>query len=103
MEIMIYFVLPMLGSIFLVGSMFYGAYRIAGRPQVSRFSWGVMAVYILLTVGFSYIGNTWVNLFFSCLFPFAASLAFRTARTYLAPDFILTAAVFLTDVVVLMV
>lgn len=38
MEIMIYFVLPMLGSIFLVGSMFYGAYRIAGRPQVSRFS-----------------------------------------------------------------
>ena len=63
MEIMIYFVLPMLGSIFLVGSMFYGAYRIAGRPQVSRFSWGVMAVYILLTVGFSYIGNTWVNLF----------------------------------------
>lgn len=103
MDAMLYFFLPLTGSIFLVGSMFYGAYRIAGRPGVSGFSWGVMAVHTLLAVGFSFLGNTWINLFFSCLFPFAAGLAFRTARRCLASDFILASAVFLTDVVVLMV
>ena len=103
MDAMLYFFLPLTGSIFLVGSMFYGAYRIAGRPGVSGFSWSVMAVHTLLAVGFSFLGNTWINLFFSCLFPFAAGLAFRTARRCLASDFILASAVFLTDVVVLMV
>ena len=45
MEILVYVVLPCLGSIFLVGSMFYGAYRIAGQPKLNAVSWGLMAAY----------------------------------------------------------
>lgn len=99
MEILIYLVLPCAGSIFLIGAMFYGAYRIAGQPSVSRLSMALMAAYIAGSVGFSLLGNTWVNLFFMMLFPFAAWWIFGTPKIHYLYYFILSVAVFLTDMV----
>ena len=61
--------------------------------------WGVVAAFILFSVAISILGNTWLNLISILLFPFAAGWAFRTARTFLVPYFILAVSVFLTDVV----
>lgn len=100
MEILVYLILPCVGSIFLVGSMFYGAYRIAGQPKLSRSAWGLMAAYAAVNVACSLLGNTWVNLAFGVLFPFAAMWILKASKSCLVPYFILSAAVFLTDVAV---
>lgn len=102
MEILIYLVLPVLGSLFLTGSLFYGAFRIAGRPKLTRAFWGIVAGYALLSVSFSLLGSTWVNLFFMLLFPFVAQWIFRAPKVYLIPYFIMSAAVFVTDAAVVM-
>lgn len=100
MEILVYLILPCVGSIFLVGSMFYGAYRIAGQPKLSRGAWGLMAAYAAVNVACSLLGNTWVNLAFGVLFPFAAMWILKASKSCLVPYFILSVAVFLTDVAV---
>ena len=100
MEIMIYLILPVVGSFFLLGSMVYGAYRIAGRPRVLRRSWGIVIAFAILNVAGAVFANTWINLFFMLLFPFVMWWVFRTPKIYLVPYFILSTAVFLTDVVV---
>lgn len=102
MEILVYMVLPCLGSIFLVGAMFYGAYRIAGQPKLNAVSWGLMAAYTVVSVAFSLMGSLWVNLAFGILFPFAAIWILKASRACLVPYFILSAAVFLTDAAVAM-
>ena len=76
MEILIYLVLPCAGSAFLLGAMFYGAYRIAGQPSLTRSLLAFMAIYIVVCVAFSTLGSTWVNLAFMLLFPFAAGRIF---------------------------
>lgn len=101
MEILVYLVLPCVGSIFLVGSMFYGAYRIAGEPGLSKRAWLLMAAYTALMVACSLSGSVRVNLAFGILFPFAAMWILKTTKACLVPYFILSAAVFLTDVVVI--
>lgn len=100
MEILVYLILPCVGSIFLVGSMFYGAYRIAGQPKLSRGAWGLMAAYAAVNVACSLLGNTWINLAFGVLFPFAAMWILKASKSCLVPYFILSVAVFLTDVAV---
>ncbi len=102
MEILVYVVLPCLGSIFLVGSMFYGAYRIAGQPKLNAVSWGLMAAYTAVNVALSLFGSFWINLMFGVLFPFAAAWILKASRACLVPYFILSAAVFLTDAAVTM-
>ena len=57
-------VIPCLGSIFLVGAMFYGAYRIAGQPKLHAASWGLMAAYTAANLGCSLLGNFWINLMY---------------------------------------
>ena len=101
MEILVYLVLPCVGSIFLISSMFYGAYRIAGQPKLSGGAWGLMAVYTAVAVASSLLGSTWVNLAFGILFPFAAMWILKASKSCLVPYFILSVAVFLTDVVVI--
>lgn len=100
MEILVYLILPCVGSIFLISSMFYGAYRIAGQPKLSGGAWGLMAAYTAVAVACSLLGSTWVNLAFGILFPFAAMWILKASKSCLAPYFILVVAVFLTDVVV---
>ena len=100
MEILVYLVLPCVGSIFLISSMFYGAYRIAGQPKLSGVRLGLMAAYTAVAVACSLLGSTWVNLAFGILFPFAAMWILKASKSCLVPYFILVVAVFLTDVVV---
>lgn len=100
MEILVYLILPCVGSIFLISSMFYGAYRIAGQPKLSGGAWGLMAAYTAVAVACSLLGSTWVNLAFGILFPFAAMWILKASKSCLVPYFILVVAVFLTDVVV---
>lgn len=103
MSVIIYGVIPLLSSVLLITSMFYGAYRIAensGRRKKRRIHWWGIVLYVLVNVVFSTLGNTWINLFFMLLFPFVAGWSFGTARMFLIPDFILCAAVFLTDAAV---
>ncbi|MBD5510904.1 MAG: GHKL domain-containing protein [Lachnospiraceae bacterium] len=101
MEILVYLVLPCVGSIFLISSMFYGAYRIAGQPKLSGGRLGLMAAYTAVAVACSLLGSTWVNLAFGILFPFAAMWILKASKSCLVPYFILAVAVFLTDVVVI--
>ena len=98
MELLIYLAFPCVGSIFLLGAMFYGAYRIAGQPGASRRSLAGVGLYILVNVAFSLLGNTWVNLFFQFLFPLVAWRAYGTPKIYCLYYLILSVAVWLTDV-----
>ncbi|HBA46882.1 MAG TPA: hypothetical protein DCZ91_03590 [Lachnospiraceae bacterium] len=134
MEILIYLVVPCVGSAFLLGSMFYAAYRMSGsqsmprekdrpvkksmpreedRPErkstsgqddrihrdgISGRTLRIITAYILVCVAFSLLGNTWVNLVFLILFPLTARWAFETPKAYCLYYFILSAAVWLTDV-----
>ena len=97
MEFLIYFGFPCVGSIFLVGAMFYGAYRIAGQKGLSRRSIVIISVYTAATVAFSLLGNTWVNLSFMFLFCLVARWTFEKPWIYCLYYLILSAAVFLTD------
>ena len=36
MEILIYLIIPCVGSVFLLGGMFYGAYRMSGDTDMVR-------------------------------------------------------------------
>lgn len=111
MEFLIYMVVPCVGSVLLIGGMFYAAYRISGyalRPGYggahgwkgapSRRALAVIGIYIPVSVAFSLLGNTWVNLALLFLFSPAACLAFDTPKSYMLYYFILSAAVWLTDV-----
>ena len=82
MEFLIYFGLPCVGSIFLIGAMFYGAYRIAGQKGISRRSIVIILVYTVATVAFSLLGNTWVNLSFLFLFCLVARWIFEKPWIY---------------------
>lgn len=102
MDILIYLALPCLGSVFLLVAMFYGGYRIAGRPGMSARTLGICVAFTLVNVAFSLLGNTWVNLAFMLLFPFAAWGAFGTPKIHYLHYFVLSVAVFLTDVVTIL-
>ena len=102
MELLIYLAFPCVGSIFLLGAMFYGAYKIAGQPGASRRSLAGVGLYILVNVAFSLLGNTWVNLVFMLLFPLAAWKAFGTSKIHFIHFIILSVAVWLTDVVLVL-
>lgn len=102
MEILIYLVLPCVGSIFLIGAMFYGAYRIAGQSGISRRALVIAIAYTLISVAFSMRGNTWVNLVFMLLFPFVAWWIFGTPQIHYIYYFILSVAVWLTDIVMVL-
>ena len=98
METLIYLVLPCVGSVFLLAAMFYGAYRIGGRPRVSTGSKLFCGTFILINTAFSLLGNTWVNLAFMLLFPFAARRMFGMPKIHYLHCFILSVAVWLTDI-----
>ncbi len=98
MEILIYLVLPCVGSVFLLGGMFYAAYRMSGQGGISKHTVGIIAAYILVCVAFSTLGNTWVNMAFMILFPLAAWRAFGTPGIYCLYYFILSVAVWLADI-----
>ena len=68
------------------------------RNGISGRAIGIITAYILVCVAFSLLGNTWVNLVFLILFPLAARRAFETPKAYCLYYFILSAAVWLTDV-----
>jgi len=106
MAFVIYFLLPMLGSFFLLGAMFYGAYRIAEPSITHRIGaahWAAAFVYILASVALSILGNTWVNLVSILLFPVVAAWVFGTSGKFLVPHCILAVAVFMTDAAVVVI
>lgn len=102
MEFLIYFCIPCAGSIFVIGAMFYGAYRISGQSGISRHSFVMILVYTAVTVALSLLGNTWVNLSTIFLFALAARWVFETPWIHCLYYLILSAAVFLTDVLMVM-
>ena len=102
MEFLIYFCIPCAGSIFVIGAMFYGAYRISGQSGISRHSFVMILVYTVVTVALSLLGNTWVNLSTIFLFALAARWVFETPWIHCLYYLILSAAVFLTDVLMVM-
>ncbi len=122
MEILIYVVFPCVGSVFLLGGMFYAAYRMSGRTGMSgqegmprregaaegkampwwknlpRRALGIIPAYILVCVALSSLGSTWVNLATLFLFPLIACWAYGTPGIYCLYYLILSAAVWLTDI-----
>lgn len=122
MEILIYVVFPCVGSVFLLGGMFYAAYRMSGRTGMSgqegmprregavegkampwwknlpRRALGIIPAYILVCVALSSLGNTWVNLATLFLFPLIACWAYGTPGIYCLYYLILSVAVWLTDI-----
>ncbi len=72
------------------------------RKGISGRALWIITAYTLVCVAFSMLGNTWVNLAFLFLFPLAAWRAFETPKAYCLYYFILFAAVWLTDVAVVL-
>ncbi len=98
MEIIAYIIIPIIGSLFMEGCIFYGMYQMGGTEEDKRkIAWWVIIVYAILSVLISLLGSGILNLCFLGLAPFLAKRIFNTKKSYLVYYFILIAAVFITD------
>lgn len=98
MEIIAYLIIPIIGSLFIYGSLFYGMYQMGGMDENQKeTSWWIAVVYTIVSVLISLLGNGLFNLCYMLLAPFISYKMFHTRKNHIIYYFILIAAVFITD------
>ncbi len=98
MNILVYSVLPIIGSIFILGSIFYGSYQMGGATNnKDKIKWWLIVLYIVISVVLSFLGESFINLIMILIAPIVSKYAFHTPKRYLIYYYIMCVAVFLTD------
>ena len=98
MNILVYVILPMIGNLFLILSIFYGLKEMGcENPGNTGKRYLVIAVYSILSLLASLLGNGIINLLFLLILPFAARWIYQTGRIYLLYYFIAVIVVYLAD------
>lgn len=100
MNILVYYILPIIGSMFILGSMFYGSYQMGGAADnKDKIRWWLIVLYIIISIALSLLGESYINLITLLIAPIVSKYAFHTPKRYLIYYYIMCAAVFLTDAV----
>lgn len=100
-DIIIYVILPFIGSAFILYSFFYSMGRIGTNIVVSRWKkqiviWG----YIAVSLGMSLLKNGVINLLIMLLIPAIGHFLYNNLRLYIVYYISFVVAVYLTDAVV---
>ena len=102
-----YFILPMIGSIFLFYAIFSSMRQIgihnSGKPwQKTWIRRTVVGIYVAAALIVSYPGNGLLNLCMMLLIPVLGFLFYNDLKLYVVYDLIFVIAVFLTDMLVIL-
>lgn len=101
MEFVAYLVLPVLGSYFLIFSMFYGMEQMGDHRKRGRgLKWIVAAVYTAVDLAVIICGIPALNVALMLLIPFLGRWMYHGGKVYLLYYVTLTVAVLLTDAAV---
>lgn len=102
-DIIIYIVLPLIGSVFIIYAFFYSMERIGTNVIISRWkkrliTWSCITVII----GVSLLGNGILNLILLLLIPVTGHFLYHNSRLYIAYYVGFVIGVYLTDCVVML-
>ncbi|SHK64264.1 Sensor histidine kinase YesM [Anaerocolumna jejuensis DSM 15929] len=98
-DILIYTILPLLGSIFIKYFIFYSMKRIGTNVNVGSFKKNIIvAGYITLSVSFSLLGNGLINLLILMLIPVIGHFLYNNLRLYIVYYTGFIIALYLTDI-----
>ncbi len=98
-DILIYTILPLLGSIFIEYFIFYSMKRIGTNINVGSFKKNmIVAGYIILSVSFSLLGNGLINLLILMLIPVIGHFLYNNLRLYIVYYTGFIIALYLTDI-----
>lgn len=103
MEIMIYIILPILGSIFLFYAIFDSMRKIGTNREVTVWKKRVVVgTYTAIALFLGIYGNGILNLCIMLLIPVIGYFFYHNSKVYVFYDFLFVIAVFLTDYLVLL-
>lgn len=98
-NLLTYTALPLLGSIFIVYAIFYSMKRIGTNVTIGSLRKNLIVTgYIILSVGFSLLGNGLVNLLILMLIPVIGHYLYNNLRLYLIYYTGFVIALYLTDI-----
>jgi signal transduction histidine kinase len=98
-EIIIFSLLPMIGSLFILYAIFYSMGQIGTNIIVGRFKRILLILlYSAVTLAFSTLQNGVINLFLMLLIPVIGHYLYNNLRLYIIYYIILVVAVYLTDI-----
>ncbi|MCK8058153.1 MULTISPECIES: hypothetical protein [unclassified Fusibacter] len=106
MDIMTYFVLPVLGSVFMLGAIFYSMNQIGTNREIRSSQQTlsflssravVVCVYILLTIVVSFLGSGVLNLIVMFLIPLIGHYYYNSERQYIIFYVLFVVVIYLVD------
>lgn len=98
-ETLLYFVLPLLGSVFILTSVFAGMKSIGTNITVTVFKKNlILTVYMLITLLLSFTGNGLINLIALLFIPVIGHYLYNNLRLYIVYYTGLVVAFYLTDI-----
>lgn len=98
MDILIYVILPILGSIFIIYAEFFYMRTLGCNRQIHLWKQNlVIAVYIVISISCSIVGKTWINIIIIFLTPVIAHYIYNDSRLHLVYYFTCALVVYLTD------
>jgi Histidine kinase-, DNA gyrase B-, and HSP90-like ATPase. len=100
-NILIYFVLPLLGSIFIMYTVFFSMNRIGTNLSTGLWKRRMIAIgYTGVSLAFSFLGNGIINLVVLLIIPVIGHYFYNNLRIYIMYYTALVVAVYLTDIVI---
>lgn len=100
MNVMVYFVLPMVGSLFIVISMTYSMYQMGGIAKEKKPTWWIAAVYIACVLGISLVGNGLLNAVFLLGMALMCKYLYGTTRIYFLYYLVMCVEVYIADSII---
>lgn len=99
LEILGYFILPILGSMIYFFILFYAMYKMGCNKYPRKLVlWAVLGTYMVVAIGLSLLGNGIINLCLLVIFiPLIGNKLFHNNRTYLIYYILLSVVTFLLD------
>ncbi len=98
-ETLLYFFLPLLGSVFILISVFNGMKSIGTNITVTAFKKNlILTVYMLITLLLSFTGNGLINLIALLFIPVIGHYLYNNLRLYIVYYTGLVVALYLTDI-----
>ncbi len=99
-NILIYFVLPLVGSVFIMYAIFFSMSQIGTNIAIGVRRRIIVISYIVLSVAISFLGSGIINLIVLLLIPVIGHYLYNNLRIYIMYYTALIIAVYLTDIVV---
>lgn len=103
MELVVYYILPIAGSLFLIGYMFYAMYQMREHPADKKIKWWAAVLYTVLVIICPIADNTFLNAVSILGMAFFGSWLFQASGILLVYYLVLCVSVFVTDLAVIFI